>query len=344
MTIADKGFNSPTLHDVARTAGVSLATASRVLNGSTRKVAESYRERVQAAARELGYTPNLSAQATARGTSNTVALLVADIADPYFGLIAQGIARQLEEAGLLMTMAITLRDPDHELEIVRALRGQRPRGVILAASRNPVLDRPDLYAELDALHSRGARIVTFGSAGASRTARVVAPDNHNGALQLGKAMGELGYRDALMIAAERGPIVSDNRIAGFSEGFRAAGGNEPRIHRRGMDWNAGYDGMTEELKNGVEPGTLVVGITDVTAIGAMNAIREAGREPGTDIAVCGTDNIPTSRDMWPSLTTVHLSLQELGRRALAAVTEDEWTRPDPMPAQVILRASTPGLR
>src|SRR5688572_27901483 len=82
-----------TLHDVAREAGVSLATASRVLNGSTRTVAESYRARVEAAATHLGYTANLSAQATARGTSAIVALLVADIADPYFGQIASGAAR-----------------------------------------------------------------------------------------------------------------------------------------------------------------------------------------------------------------------------------------------------------
>ena len=70
-----------TLHDVAREAGVSLATASRARNGSTRKVADSYRERVEAAAARLGYTANLSAQATARGTSAIIALLVADIAD-----------------------------------------------------------------------------------------------------------------------------------------------------------------------------------------------------------------------------------------------------------------------
>ena len=114
---------------------MSLATASRVLNGSTRKVAESYRERVEAAAAKLGYTANLSAQATARGTSAIVALLVADIADPYFGQIASGVARGADEAGLVVTIAITERDPQREVRLVRALRGQRPRGLILAASR-----------------------------------------------------------------------------------------------------------------------------------------------------------------------------------------------------------------
>ena len=83
--------NAPaTLHDVAREAGVSLATASRSLNGSTRKVNEEYRQRVLEAAARLDYSPNLSAQAVARGTTTTVALLVADIADP---------ARLAESAG-----------------------------------------------------------------------------------------------------------------------------------------------------------------------------------------------------------------------------------------------------
>lgn len=79
------GGSAPTLSNVAERAGVSLATASRVLNGSERTVAESFRQRVERAAEELGYTANVSAQATARGTSPVIALLVADIADPSLG-------------------------------------------------------------------------------------------------------------------------------------------------------------------------------------------------------------------------------------------------------------------
>src|SRR5260370_1296481 len=119
--------STPTLGDVAEEAGVSLATASRVLNGSARVVGEPHRTRVAEAAVRLGYTPNLSAQATARGASAVVALLVADIVDPYFGLIAAGVARGADEAGLIVTIAVTERDPDRELRLVRALRGQRPR-------------------------------------------------------------------------------------------------------------------------------------------------------------------------------------------------------------------------
>ena len=121
-----------TLHDVAREAGVSLATASRSLNGSTRKVNEEYRKRVLEAAARLDYSPNLSAQAVARGTTTTVALLVADIADPYFSSIAAGVVAEADTARLIVTMAATERDPERELELVRTLRGQRPRVMILA--------------------------------------------------------------------------------------------------------------------------------------------------------------------------------------------------------------------
>ena len=124
-----------TLHDVAREAGVSLATASRSLNGSTRKVNGDYRDRVLEAAERLGYTPNLSAQAVAKGATSTVALVVSDIADPYFSSIAAGVIRYAEEERLLVTMAVTGRRAERELELVRTLRGQRPRVLILSGSR-----------------------------------------------------------------------------------------------------------------------------------------------------------------------------------------------------------------
>lgn len=214
-----------TLHDVAREAGVSLATASRALNGSTRKVADSYRERVQAAAARLGYTANLSAQATARGTSAIIALLVADIADPYFGEIASGVARGADEEGLVVTVAITERDPAREVRLVRALRGQRPRGLILAASRASKDIAPDLSAELDQFAAVGGRVVALGAGSdGSDVVRGVAIDNRGGAAELGAALAARGYRTAVVLAAAAaGVVTSDDRVAGFADGFGAAG-------------------------------------------------------------------------------------------------------------------------
>jgi LacI family transcriptional regulator len=222
-----------TLDDVAREAGVSLATASRALNGSTRKVADSYRTRVEAAATRLGYTANLSAQATARGTSAIIALLVADIADPYFGQIASGVARGADEAGLVVTVAITERDPEREVRLVRALRGQRPRGLILAASRSSSELSQELAAEVDMLGAAGGRVVALGrglgrglGAGPDGV-RSVTVDNRGGAQALGAALTGRGYRRALVLAAAEGTVTSDDRVGGFVAGFTAGGGAEP---------------------------------------------------------------------------------------------------------------------
>ena len=333
--------SAPTLHDVAAAAGVSLATASRVLNGSTRKVAESYRERVQAAADELGYTANLSAQATAKGTSAIIALLVADIADPYFGQLASGVARGADEAGLVVTIAITERDAAREMRLIRALRGQRPRGLILAASRSSDSAAPELQHEFDALGRTGGRVVAVGpGAGDVRTVLI---DNEGGARALGAALAERGYRSAVIIGAQEGVRTSDDRIAGFTDGFASGGGSVDRVYRGAFTRDAGEVAMREALADGIPSGTLIFAISDVVAIGALSAMREAGREVGPDIALAGFDDIPTARDVTPPLTTVRVPLEDVGYQTLRAAVDDAWEfDPAAIRLEVLLRASTPG--
>ncbi|MEL5990796.1 LacI family DNA-binding transcriptional regulator [Microbacterium phosphatis] len=326
-----------TLGDVAQEAGVSLATASRVLNGS-RKVAENYRVRVQAAAERLGYTANLSAQTTARGTSAVVALLVADIADPYFGQLAAGVTRAAEAAGLITTIAITDRDAERELRLVRTLRGQRPRGIILATSRD-ASDPAPLARELEAAVAHGARVVTLGAGVAG--SQVVPIDNLAGARALGTAVAGLGYRSAVVIAAAEGVRTSDDRVAGFTEGFTTAGGSAPRVVRAGISRDAGYTAAAALLAEGLDEGTLLFGISDVVAIGAISAVRDAGRVPGADIAIAGFDDIAAGRDIVPGITTVTVPLEALGAQALEAAVSDDWDGAAALPLEVVLRDSTP---
>ncbi len=330
-----------TLHDVAQAAGVSLATASRVLNGSSRKVADSYKERVRMAAATLGYTPNLSAQATARGTSTMVALLVADIADPYFGQVASGVVRAADEAGLVVTIAITERDPARELEMVRALKGQRPQAIILSASRMQGQDSQALRAELQGVTSRGGRVVVLGEC--DDICRGVQLANRAGARELGRRMAQLGYDRALVIGAVPGMIASDDRVAGFTDGFRAGGGIDVTVRPGRFTRESGEQDMATVLREGLEPGTLVFGVNDVVAIGASAAIRAAGREVGFDVPVCGFDDIPTSQDVTPALTTYHLPLVEAGYQAMRAALEGDWSPGPPLLGEVVVRESTPGL-
>jgi len=153
----------PTLLDVAAAAGVSLATASRALNGSTRTVNGDYRDRVLTAAAQLGYTPNLSAQAVAKGSTRTVALLVTDIADPSDAFLASGVIDAAAEAGLTVTVTVTAGDADRELALIRSLRGQRPRILILSGPPSPAdADGAPLTEELRSFEAGGGRVIVLG--------------------------------------------------------------------------------------------------------------------------------------------------------------------------------------
>lgn len=332
-----------TLHDVAREAGVSLATASRSLNGSTRRVNEEFRQRVLAAAAKLDYSPNLSAQAVARGTSMTVALLVADITDPYFSQIAAGVVREADHEGLIVTMAATERDPERELALVRSLRGQRPRVMILAASRRD--DEPTSAAladELRAFEANGGRVAFISSN--ELPFRTVSLDNTAGGEALARALVDAGYRDFAAIAGPEGLRTADDRFRGFTAGLAASGISiEPtRIVRPDFTRDGGYDGMGALIERGLDDIELVFAVNDVMAVGAMSAIRDAGLVPGRDIAVAGFDDIPTVRDVTPPLSTVRIPLDEVGRRALRlALGAPGEIDEQPVPTEVVLRESTP---
>ncbi|MFF2272308.1 LacI family DNA-binding transcriptional regulator [Agromyces sp. NPDC058136] len=336
--------SSATLHDVAAAAGVSLATASRVLNGSTRVVNEEYRKRVLDAAAELDYSPNLSAQAVARGTSTTVALLVADVADPYFSQIAAGVVREADREGLIVTMAATERDPARELELVRALRGQRPRAMILAASRH---DDPATAAELDrelrAYESKGGRVAFIS--GSDAAFGHVPLENRAGAAALARALHDAGFRRFAAIGATGGIATADERLRGFAEGLAGSGAGATLERTVDADFtrDGGYEGMSRLLAEAGDAGDgleLVFAVNDVMAVGAMSALRDAGLTPGVEVAVAGFDDIPTARDVTPPLTTVRLPLEEIGRRALRLALGDEASGLE-APAEVVLRASTP---
>ncbi|WP_394550738.1 LacI family DNA-binding transcriptional regulator [Agromyces sp. MMS24-JH15] len=334
-----------TLHDVAREAGVSLATASRSLNGSTRKVNEEYRTRVLEAAARLNYSPNLSAQAVARGTTTTVALLVADVADPYFSSIASGVVAEADRERLIVTMAATERDPERELELVRQLRGQRPRVMILAGSR-PIGDPTGgaLEVELTAYEQSGGRVVLISPN--EYDFRTVELDNRAGARRLAESLVERGYRRFAVVTGPETIRTARDRLEGVRDAL-AVHRLELRdadVIRADFSRDGGYDGVRRLVERGLDGVELVFAGSDVMAVGALTAVRDAGLAPGVDLAIAGFDDIPTVRDVTPPLTTVRLPLEAIGRRALRLAIGDE-DAPDEasLAGEVVLRASTPGV-
>jgi LacI family transcriptional regulator len=325
-------------------AGVSSATASRVLNGSDRAVREPYRSKVLAAAAELGYTANAHAQAIARGTSNVLGLVVHDVADPYFSAIADGVMREATARGVMVMLAVTRRDPERELEYVATLRAQRARAVILAGSRTTDAELVRrLGKELEAFTAAGGSAACISQAGLG--VHTVVPQNREGAKRLAVALRGLGHERFAVLAGPQELIVARDRLRGFRAGLAASGvqADGVRVLTGPFTREGGYDAANALLAAGLGATSCVFAVNDVMAVGAMAAFRDAGLAVPGDVSVAGFDDIATLRDVSPRLTTVRLPLEEMGTRAARLALDPA---PDRSPAvvsvagDVVLRQST----
>jgi LacI family transcriptional regulator len=331
------------LADVAELAGVSIATASRVLNGSARLVGEPYRERVVTAARQLRYTPNAPAQAVARGASNTVGLLVHDIADPYFSTIASGVAGVAEQRGLVVVLANTRRDARVEGAYVAMLASQRARALIIAGSRFAGrAENAALAAEVERFTGIGGRVSCIGQDRLGTS--TVVPQNAAGARALGHALFDLGHRRFVVLAGPPELLTARDRLRGFRSGLADRGIPAERVRVvHGAFTRDGGHAAASQLAAERRGETCVFAVNDVMAVGAIAAFREARVNVPGDVSVAGFDDIATLRDLVPPLTTVRLPLEEMGATAAAMALDDRGTRTKrvvTVRGEVVLREST----
>ena len=330
------------LSDVAAQAGVSLATASRVLSGS-RSVGEPYRGWVLAAAEELQYSPNAQAQAVARGASNVVGLIIHDVRDPYFSSIANGVMRFVEERGLVVFLATTHGVPERELQYVAMMRSHRARALILAGTRTADRNHTDRLAkELEGFTAAGGRVAVI-SQDRLGTPAVVA-QNRAGARKLARELCGLGHRRFAVLAGPSRLLTSKDRVNGFREGLVDEGVDPAGMQVLHGDFtHAGGERLAARLLADGTEATCVFAVNDVMALGALTAFRHAGLRVPEDISLAGFDDIPTLRDVVPSLTTVRLPLEDMGATAaqLALDTDpSDAPRGVKVHAEVVLRDST----
>jgi LacI family transcriptional regulator len=336
-----------TLQDVADRAGVSLTTASRVVNEGARRVGASLAQRVNEAAAELGYTANLQARAVATGQSTMIGVVVHDIADPYFSSIAAGLIEVADARRLLVCMSSTSATEVAEREYVALMRAQRARAVILIGSRSDdAAAREALRAEIAAFTRSGGRAVCVGQD--LLGVDTILPENAAGAEALAKAMVALGHRRFAVLAGPRGLLTARDRLDGFRAGLAAWSvplGPASVIHGP-FTRDGGYEAMSAVLAAGDPLPDCVFAVTDVMALGALARLRAGDLTVPADIALAGFDDIATLRDVYPSLTTVRLPLKRMGEMAAGLVLSEvsdaarEQPRVIPVLGEVILRDST----
>ena len=331
-----------TLAEVAARAGVSLATASRSLNGSTRGVAEDLRARVLAAANELGYVPNAHAQALARSSNSLVGVIIHDVSDSYFSEITRGILKVAGGAGRLVTFCNTYRDPAREMEYVRLLHAQRVAALIMAGSG--LDDRAysqAMAAQIAAFTAGGGRVAFIGRHNIPGDA--VVPDNAGGARAIGRLLAELGHRQIGVIGGPPLVTTSRDRLEGFRSGLREYGlALAPAQIVAGDFTRDGGTRAAAELLGRDPELTAVFALNDPMAVGALALLRERGIAVPDQISVVGFDDIPLASDITPALTTVRVPMIEMGARAMTLALEpiDAELRVEHLPTEVVVRAST----
>lgn len=351
-----------TLTEVARLAGVSPATASRVLNGSARTPGPDIADRVRKAADSLGYIPNAQAQGLAKSSSGLIGLIVHDIADPYFAAIARGVQAAARHQSKMVLLATTAGSPADERAAVAAFAARRADSIVIAGSRSArTADRQDnaeLAAELDRYCRNGGRVGVVGHAVVGAESHegyhVVAVPNEDLAAELARELAAVHAGEFVIIAGPEGLLTSDDRVRGFQRGLTDAGRPEADVLHTGFDRAGGYDaGLELAARIGEHAGSggagpepagprlCIFAVNDVMAIGATAALRSKGLRIPRDAAIAGFDDIETLRDFRPALSTVRLPLEEIGRLAVPGPGSGQ---PEPtgvaVTGEVTLRRST----
>jgi LacI family transcriptional regulator len=350
-----------TLYEVARHAGVSLATASRVLNGSSRRPGDAISERVKASAAELGYIANAQAQGLAKKNSGMLGLILHDISDPYFSTIARGVQGSVQDQQKVVLLASTGGGPASERRAVATFAARRADAIVIAGTRTDTEkaagENELLLTELRRYKANGGKVAVIGQPVVGSVPddgfHTVPVPNRQLSLQLAADLAGAGHRRFLILAGPEGLVTSDERLAGFQEGLKQAGLDPAEVRRTGFNRDGGYDAavtLAEDLNSGTPsartgagdgPAVCVFAASDVMAIGAIAGLREHGLRIPEDVAVAGFDDIETLRDFTPALTTAQLPLSSLGSEAVARVLAEDPPQ-DPFVAQghIILRHST----
>lgn len=335
-----------TLSDVAEAAAVSVATASRALHGGPRVVGEEHRRRVLDAAERLGYQADLLAQATSKGSTPTVALVVSDIRDPLFATIARGVIDRSAEAGLIVTISNVgaTGERGDELATLRSLRGQAPRVTMLAAGGlHSSAERRQLVATLRALETGNGRVVVVGRE--NLPFDTVTIDDRGGARSLATRVAELGYRAPLLVGGRMNLEVAVRREEGIRRGLTAAGLPLPPsdVIRCDFTRDGAYDALVRLGRERLARYDVILCGSDVMAVGAMTALRESGLRPGADVGVTGFGDVPAALDVRPQLTTVRVPLRQIGVSAVELALSPPASAPRMVAYEpaVLVRSSTP---
>lgn len=304
---------SVTIRDVAKAAGVSVATVSRVLN-NTGPASDEARRKILKAAEVLRYVPHGGARSLITSHTSTVGVLLPDMHGEFFSEVIRGVDRTAREAGYHLLVSSSHSEKSGVEATLRATRG-RVDGLIVMT---PEADEALLQATLpDSLP-----IVLLNCASEGMPYDSIGTDNYGGATAMVRHLLDTGHRRIAFIGGPERNEDARERRRGYREALLAAGVPwEPELEIPGdFSEAAGFEAGARILKLDPRP-TAVFAANDSMAIGVISAFREAGIVVPEDIALAGFDDIPISRYVAPPLTSVHVAIEQMGARAMQMLLE-----------------------
>lgn len=327
-----------TIVDVAKEANVSFATVSRVVNGKG-NVSSATRERVQGAMLRTGYVANRQARGLAGGRYSVAGVLVPDLDSAYVFEVVRGIDEALAAASYDLMLYTTHRRTTRESAFVTSMTQGMIDGLLLILPFNP-------GAYLESVQQRGMPYVLIDHSGLGASGPSVGATNVAGGHDATAHLLSLGHRRiGLVTGIPRLGCAVDRQI-GYERALTAAGiPLDPALVRTGdFHQPRGYEAARELLAL-PDPPTAIVAANDLTAFGAMDAVRDAGLRIPDDVSIVGFDDIAAASSVRPRLTTVRQPLGEMGRLAtemlLARITDpDRAAERVELPTELVVRDST----
>ncbi|TFY98628.1 LacI family DNA-binding transcriptional regulator [Ramlibacter rhizophilus] len=333
-----------TVVDVARQAGVSLATVSRVINGSA-TVSALKREQVTQAMLALDFRPDPMAQGLRRGQGNAVALLVGDIAQRHFAELTQHVQRALEGQGYDLLL-FNLGHQQQRLEqfLARALR-MKLRGVVLATS--DALTRPVFEAGRQLL-AQGVAVVSLGQDLSREGIGSIVHEERSATRRSVERLLALGHRQVAYVGRVKGSAIGTERFLGYRDALQAAGTFDPvRVWDMSFRYTAGHESVMRALDEGISFTALQAG-SDEIAMGAIAALEDRGLRVPQDVAVVGFGDIDLGAYLRPALSTLSSSPQLAATQLAELLRAAEAPAAGPvrieLPRELVERASSQGAR
>jgi LacI family transcriptional regulator, galactose operon repressor len=296
----------PTIYDVARLAGVSTATVSRALNG-TGQIAPATRAAIDAAVEQLGYRPNTIARSLVTKSTQTIALLLPDITNPFYAALVSGIQQRALEAGHTMLLCTTEGDPEREEQYLSLLRAKQVDGALVDGLVLP----PDRIARFV---RDGFPIVCLDRDVDSASVPLVQVDNRLGARMATEHLLSLGHIRIAHVAGAAELRISEERVEGYREALLAAHLNpDPAlVATGGFTEEGGYRATKWLMGTGF---SAVFAANDLSALGVISALTESHWRVPEDVSVVGFDDLRLSRYTSPPLTTIRQPAAEIAERA-----------------------------